>query len=162
MEFSRRLLFGNGKWGIVMRIILLFVILTFPFFYKYNVAHLSGSSMFPTHENKDVLLVERNRGQYVPERFDVICIQSNNEKWIKRIIGLPGDHIIFGTCIVYINGKRVNEYEYFEPNFEFPRITIVTVDLIIPPNHVWVIGDNRSDSAFGLFSEKDIVGKVVY
>ena len=160
MESTKRILFGNSIKGAVMRILLLFVIFTFPFFYKYNITFVVGTSMYPEYSSGEMVVVERNKG-YIPTRYDVISLRNKDELWLKRIIGLPGDHIKYGSGRVWLNGKRQLLYEHLDL-LEVPRSVVISIDVIVPQGFVWVIGDNRFDSACALVPVKDIVGKVVY
>ena len=163
---AKRLLFGNSKYGMIMRIVVLFVILTAPFFYYYGVTFILGRSMYPTYECSEAVIVDKNYGEYVPTRYDVVQINMISEKWIKRIIGMPGDHIQFGNGKVWINGKRDKSFEYliilYPSKRQTPESEHITVDLIVPKGMLWVIGDNRTDSAHSLIDVDRIAGKVLY
>lgn len=130
---------------------------------------VDGSSMFPTLRDKDYLIV--NKLMYKldkPEREDIIVAKSKlldennkNKKIVKRIIGLPNEHIVIEDGYVYINDKKLEE-EYLN-DFH----TIGNVDIIVPNNEIFVLGDNRSNSmdsrysSVGTIKISDIVGKVV-
>ena len=158
---AKRLLFGNSRWGMAMRVIVLFVILTAPFFYHYGITFLLGRSMYPAYECSEVVLVSKIRSGYIPKRYDVVQINAEDEEWVKRIIGLPGDRIQLGTGRVWVNGKREHSYEYLDKS-DTPRSTVIVVDIIVPQGMVWVIGDNRYNSAHKLIYVSDITGKVLY
>ena len=163
---AKRLLFGNSRWGMIMRVIVLFTILTAPLFYHYGVTFILGRSMYPTYECSEYVIVDKNYGDYVPSRYDVIEINMGSEKWIKRIIGLPGDHIEYGNGRVWINGERDKRFEYLNlihnDKLQTRETVHITVDLIVPNGMLWVIGDNRIDSAHSLIRTDDIAGKVLY
>ena len=161
MEMAKRLLFGNSRWGTVMRITVLFVIFTAPFFYHYGITFLLGRSMYPTYECSEMVLVDKNHNDYIPKRYDVVEIQQDSEKWVKRVIGLPGDHIEFGTGRLWVNGKREQLFEYLDHR-ELPRSTVIFVDIVVPNGMLWVIGDNRYNSAHALIHLDQINGKVLY
>ena len=161
METTIRILFGNSYFGAIMRIILLFVLFTFPFFNKYNITYLIGNSMYSQFDDGEMVVVERNKGYYTPKRYDVISIQRENELWIKRIIGLPGDHVKYGSGRVWLNGTRETTFEYLNLN-EIPRSSFISFEGIVPEGMVWVIGDNRYNSAHDFIYIEDIIGKVVY
>lgn len=130
---------------------------------------VDGSSMFPTLRDKDYLIV--NKLMYKldkPEREDIIVAKSKlldennkNKKIVKRIIGLPNEHIVIEDGYVYINDKKLEE-EYLN-DFH----TIGNVDIIVPNNEIFVLGDNRFNSmdsrysSVGTIKISDIVGKVV-
>jgi len=111
---------------------------------------------------------------------------------VKRVIGLPGDHLRLHNGLVYINGRALTEpYAVYRPsppdNFRdnFPRLQspdpeidsrwwirmrslIENNDLIIPTGNYFVLGDNRNDSEdsryWGFVPREAIVGKplVIY
>ena len=92
---------------------------------------------------------------------EIICyIEENNEKIIKRVIGLPGDYIEYKDNILYVNGKEIKE-EYkrdITNNFSLKDLGYEK----IPENKYLVLGDNRSISKdsriIGLIDKEDIEG----
>ena len=85
-----------------------------------------------------------------PHRGDIVTFRHDGvtpELYIKRVIGLPGDRIRIDRGVVYVNGARLNEpYVHFRDDRSEPEITV-------PPDDVYVLGDNRAVSedsrAFG-------------
>jgi|SRR5579863_10016602 signal peptidase I len=89
--------------------------------------------------------------------------------YIKRVIGLPGDTVEVQGKTVLINGKPLDEpYAYYEPSRE--GLFGVKCDglafcgpLVVPPGHIFVMGDNRLDSAdsrvWGFVEESTIKGR---
>ena len=71
-------------------------------------------------------------------------LHSNQTYYIKRVIGLPGDHVACCTDgKVTVNGVPLNEGSYLFPGnppstFKFSEV--------VPAGHLWVMGDHRSDS----------------
>lgn len=65
---------------------------------------------------------------------------------IKRVIGLPGDHVVSegGDGPITINGQPVEE-TYLKPG-DGPSEG-KAFDIVVPPGRVWVMGDHRSDSS---------------
>jgi signal peptidase I len=70
---------------------------------------------------------------------------NSEQHLVKRVIGLPGDHVV--CCDdggkLTINGKAINE-NYVNPA-EAPQIR--NFDVTVPEGKVWVMGDNRNHSA---------------
>ncbi|HLM64379.1 MAG TPA: signal peptidase I [Acidimicrobiales bacterium] len=78
---------------------------------------------------------------------------------IKRVVAVGGDTIEGRNGLVYVNGERLDESDYLEPGTpteNLPRLTI-------PEGHVFVMGDNRTNSedsrVFGPIDEDTIVGR---
>ncbi len=67
--------------------------------------------MMPTLENGDRMIV--NKIGYMigePNRFDIVVFHAPEGKdYIKRVIGLPGDHIEYKNDQLYINGEPIEE-----------------------------------------------------
>jgi signal peptidase I len=77
---------------------------------------------------------------------------------VKRVIGVPGDHLTSKGNTIYVNGKPLKEpWTHTEPLG--PAIGKVTVSA----NHYFMMGDNHSDScdsrSWGTVPRSDIIGK---
>ena len=117
--------------------------------------------MVPTLLDGDIMILDKI-GYRINglKRFDIVVIKYNNEKIIKRVIGLPGDYIEYKDNILYVNGKEIKE-EYkrdITNNFSLKDLGYEK----IPENKYLVLGDNRSISKdsriIGLIDKEDIEG----
>lgn len=161
---------------------------------------IPSGSMIPTLNIGDFILVNKfsygvrlpvlNKlviGDSKPERGDVIVFRYPPEPsvdYIKRVIGLPGDHIAYHEKVLYVNNKpvsrtfvsqytgpgelRANEYiETFEdvnhnillkPGYISPE-----GDYVVPEGEYFVMGDNRDNSrdsrVWGSVPDENLVGK---
>lgn len=158
---------------IILRAILIILVCAFLYFLFINLfiypCRIEGMSMFPTIapneiiftnrwkiitkqelKRNDVIVFEEPDVQYVSqEEFDennlLAQYSSNNfniilfqRKLIKRIIGLPNDHIqITEENELYVNGEKIGYVN---------NSTYMYVDLIVPENSVYVLGDNVRES----------------
>lgn len=129
---------------------------------------ISGQSMRPTLENNDYLFINRFAYKnHMPQRGDVIVFKadlsnnnSNHKKnLVKRVIALPGEHLVIKDNNVYINGKYLNE------DYLVDVYTDGDIDIIVPDNHIFAMGDNRENSDdsrqsyIGVISLDEVVGK---
>lgn len=96
------------------------------------------------------------------KKFTYYVLEIGKTSYIKRAIGLPGDHILIEDGKVYVNGEMLDE-QYLDEGKE----TIATGlfnDFTVPENTVFAMGDNRTVSmdcrAFGCIPLDKIEGKV--
>ncbi len=110
---------------------------------------VSGSSMEPTLQNGDNLIVDKLSYRFrEPERFEIIVFpfqHEDNTYYIKRIIGLPGERVrIDENGNIYINEELLEEHYGREvilnPGTAFEGITL-------KEDEYFVLGDNRNNSS---------------
>ncbi len=120
---------------------------------------VNGSSMMPTLYDKEILLLTKSNKNI--KRFDIIVLKYDDERLVKRVIGLPGEHVKYVSNKLFVNNNLVDESFYTPP---MPNFDIKSLGYnVIPPNHYLVLGDNRGASKdsrfFGPISIDDIIGK---
>lgn len=159
--------------AIVIALILAVLIRTFLF----APIIVKGESMYPTLHNGEQMIVNKIGYAFSePKRFDIVVFHANEEQdYIKRVIGLPGDHIEYIDDTLYINGVPYEE-EYLEPlkkgldtklTYDF-SLEEITKEKTIPEGYIFVMGDNRQYSLdsrdLGPISIDQVVGKanIVY
>lgn len=123
----------------------------------------------PSIEPNNKIDVSNPVAKYEEDKSFIESIMHNvlgltKSSYIKRVIGLPGEHIEIKNNKVYINGKVLKE-EYI-PSL----ITTDTqkgeqyYDVVVPDNCVYVLGDNRTQSSdsrrYGCIPVDKIEGKV--
>ena len=97
-------------------------------------------------------------------KFMYNVVEFGKKSYIKRVMGLPGEHIQIKDGKVYINGEELDE-PYLVDDVVTEAENGQFIDIIVPENTVFVMGDNRSHSAdsrrFGCIPYEKIEGKVV-
>lgn len=147
--------------ALVIAVILVIIVRTF-FISSYVV---DGPSMLPTLENGDKLIVNKigyKVGDF--KRSDVIVFHANeNEDYVKRIIGLPGDTVECQKEKLYINGELIEEPYLKDYGMSGKQVT-GDFKVSVPDGKLFVLGDNREDSwdsrHFGFIDIEQVVGKV--
>lgn len=159
------------KW---IRTVLLALLLAFVFrSYLFASYVVDGESMEPTLYDGNLLMV--NKAVYDWSEIDrqqVIVFHANEEEdYVKRVIGIPGDEIEFKNDQLYVNGVFLDEsyLDDLRPNDGLPFTEDFTLEeatgsATVPEGHLFVMGDNRRDSLdsryFGFVPEDTVVGKV--
>jgi signal peptidase I len=114
--------------------------------------------MEPTLHNGERLFVDKLSYRFSePGRGDIIVFTPEGapgRKYIKRVVGLPGDQVKIRDKKVYVNGKQIEEDYILEAtlgNFGPYKV---------PEKHIFVLGDNRNNSADSRYTS--LVGFVSY
>ena len=128
-------------------------------------ARVDGSSMEPTLSNNNLVILNKLDYRLNDiKRFDIVVVKYNNEKLIKRVIGLPGEHIEYLDNTLYVDGVIVGE------NFKHARTNDFKIETLgrinVPADTYFVVGDNRGNSSdsrmFGPVDKKQILGSVSF
>ena len=162
---------NSGKeiydWIYCLVIALIICVIIFAFFIR--VIDVVGTSMNPTLNNSDKMLVSGLL--YKPSVGDVVVFKKNeydpDKALVKRVIAVEGQEINmdFDKGIVYINGQPIIEDYILEP-------TMNKLDFIgpktVPEGCVFVMGDNRNASVdsrkteIGMVDTRLILGKAYF
>lgn len=142
-------------------------LLTFLFItFVMQRTEVSGHSMEPTLHDGESLLIEKVTYRFKDaERFDIIVFPyryGNEEYFIKRVIGLPGETVRIDTeGNIYINDVLLEEH-YGAEIIQDPQRALEGVTL--GEDEYFVMGDNRNhsmdsrDPSVGNINKKDILG----
>jgi len=158
-----RFLFEVGKIVLIALVIIVPVRM-----FLFQPFQVNGSSMVPSFENRDYLVVDEISFRFrKPERGEVIIFRFPRDRsqfFIKRIIGLPGETVRIndGHVFVKIGGQfqKIDESLYLSGD-------VATIgsnqEVILGSDEYFVMGDNRdasSDSrAWGPIVRSDIIGR---
>ena len=140
-------------------VIIVVVVILFRTFIATPV-RVDGDSMKSTLNNGDILILNKLDKSY--KRFDIVVINYENSKLVKRIIGLPGETIEYKDNDLYINGSIITDVTPVR-TVDFSLKDLYDLEKI-PDGYYFVMGDNRGNSSdsrdprIGLIKKSDIVG----
>lgn len=126
-----------------------------------------GVSMEPALYNGQEVFVNRFVYKlFAPDRGDIVAFlpngNQNSHYYLKRVVGLPGEHIQIIGGYVYIDGVLLEEDETYD-KISDPGIT--ENEIVLGNNEYFVLGDNRNNSEdsrsgnIGPVSRDTITGK---
>lgn len=175
--------------------------------FGFEPRHIPSGSLKPTLLVGDFVLV--NKFEYgirlpvihkkifsisEPKRGDIVVFREpplEKRDLIKRVIGIPGDHVIYKNKTLYINGKETSQefiryttdqddsshsWEVMQKQenllgishgiYQIPQQGKDDFDVTVPEGKYFMMGDNRDDSAdsryWGFLPEQNIIGKATH
>ncbi len=122
---------------------------------------------YRTEEDTDIsnpVAIYEDEERNIFESFSYNVLEIGKTSYIKRVIGLPGDHVQIKNGKVYINEEELKE-DYLQSGIITDDAEGMFSDIIVPENTVFAMGDNRNSSvdcrAFGCIPLERIEGKVL-
>lgn len=122
-------------------------------------AIVDGASMDDTLNDGQVVVINKLVYKLSDiQRFDIVVIESEKEedRIIKRVIGLPGEKVEYKNNKLYIDGKELISELKFESTNNFK--------VEVKKDEYFVLGDNRDVSKdsriLGGFKKEEIIGRV--
>ena len=140
------------------KVIIAILILLFISTQLIGLSIVHGESMEPTLSDRNFLIYQRSVSEI--NHDDIILVQRPGSHIIvKRVIGLPGDHVLLRDGMVFVNGeKQESNYETIQNNEDQYEGTVKEGTLFI-------LGDNRQDSldsrSAGLYDIDHVKGKII-
>jgi len=82
---------------------------------------------------------------------------DSDDHLIKRVIGLPGDHVVCCNAIgqITVNGTPIDETSYLKLSPGETEPTVVPFDVVVPKDSLWVLGDNRDRSRDSRYNQDE-------
>ena len=114
-------------WSYILIIVIVLIIRTF----IVSPVRVDGNSMFTTLKNGEILLLKKYDKKI--KRFDIVVFKNGSDKLIKRVIGLPGEHVAYKDNKLYINRELVEDVKLLTKtgDFELENLNVS----VIPDNY---------------------------
>ena len=133
--------------------------------FLFEIVQVQQTSMVPTLNDSDRVLVSNITYRISdPEFQDIAVIQiDEHTRYVKRVIGMPGDTVEIRNSTVYVNGEKINE-PYLADNLYYDDYPLTKV----PDGYYFMMGDNRPssidsrDPSIGLISRDQFRSKVKF
>ena len=118
-----------------------------------------------SYNSDDVTAEYKNDSKGIGEKIKSSIDIFGETSFIKRVIGLPGDHVEIKNKSVYLNGQALQE-KYLDAGTVTDSAEGFFLDVVVPDGYVYVLGDNREVSGdsrrFGCIPIDKIEGKAVF
>lgn len=139
-------------------------LVAFPLQYQSRLIRVSGSSMSPTLVDGTLMLTDRLPRHNILSRGDIVVLHDGTCRVIKRVVGIPGDHLVFSKGYIYVHGRKLYEPYLPKGTKTFPQDKHFSYKL--ESNHYLVLGDNRAASLdsryYGPVAVSKFLGYVPY
>ncbi|KAA0765844.1 signal peptidase I [Bacillus sp. SH5-2] len=154
---------GWGKY-------ILFIFVMVIAYHSFTLCKVKGKSMQPTLYEEDYVFVNKAAVHFSNlQHGEIVIIKAEDELkyYVKRVIGLPGDVINITNGTVYVNDKKQEEPYTNKELFNNTQVFYNFQKTKIPPNKLFVMGDNReisrdSRNGLGYIEEDNVIGKVEF
>ena len=160
---------GREMYQNVRTLVTVLAVLILVFTFVARIIVVSGPSMENTLQNGDAMLVW-SLG-YTPEQGDVVVLTKRSyqeDSIVKRVIATGGQtvDIDYATGTVYVDGVALEE-DYIKEQMQVPSYGDMVNHVTVPEGCLFVMGDNRNQSAdsrypeIGIVDERCVIGRVV-
>lgn len=129
--------------------------------FVFQAYHVVGTSMASTLQPSDYLIISKvgytksliarafhKESKYLPARGEIIVFhypRDPSEVFVKRVIGMPGDHIVIKNGQLTVFNKE--HPDGFNPDKKYEKsdtVTLIDTDEVVAPGSLFVMGDNRA------------------
>lgn len=157
----------------ITKIVVIALLIVLPIrYFLFQPFFVKGQSMEPNFESGDYLIIDEISYRLrEPLRGEVVVFknpQNQNQRFIKRIIGLPGETVEFKDGKVMISAK--SKKFILDESAYLPALTRTDPKLFgnttLEQGEYFVLGDNRANSSdsriFGNLPRENIIGRVIF
>ena len=163
MDFKKIFYAQGVAYELGRVLIIAILVLVLINFFVATVHVVQGASMEPNFHTGEFIIT--NKLSYLieePKRGDVVVLRfpgdPDRQKYIKRIIGLPGEKLEIENSKIYINNKELIESYIPDTTYTGPNMTVT-----VGQEEYFIMGDNRPNSndsrTWGTARKGDLIGK---
>jgi signal peptidase I len=146
---------------------IIFIVILLIHYFVVTIFVVSGQSMEPNFHDREIVLINKinlftnrfTRGSPMVLRFPG---DPKHTKYIKRLIGMPGDSVEIKNNAIYINGKQLTE-SYIPSDYTTDPLTNQS-KWTLGKGEYFLVGDNRNNSSdsrvWGVAQRSDMIGPV--
>jgi len=151
------------------KIVIIAALIVLPIrYFVFQPFLVHGPSMEPNFENGDYLIIdELSYRLREPQRGEVVVFNyplDPSQRYIKRIIGLPGETVMIEEGRIYINEDILDESEYLASSVY--TLSQNGKETVLSENEYYVLGDHRSASSdsrrWGVLDKEDLIGRAFF
>lgn len=157
----------------VLQVVVVALAIVLPIrFFIFQPFIVKGASMEPSFHGGDYLIIDEISYRFTePKRGEVLVFKyplDKSQRFIKRIVGLPGEKVDIEQGKVVITQADGSRIQLIENYIDTPlsELALENNSLTLGPGEYYVMGDNRTHSFdsrnWGVLKEEDIVGRVVF
>lgn len=162
----------SDLFGLLQSFVYTLLVIVVLFSFVSPITRVSGSSMEPTLFDGEIMLVWGL--WYQPKASDVVIVNNPTIEYlagqsiVKRVVAVGGQtvSINYEENTVYVDGVPLAEPYLSEPMRPIYG-ELIMEDVLVPEGYVFVLGDNRNNSAdsrsseIGLVDTRYVIGKVI-
>ncbi len=160
---------GNELYQNVRTLVTVLAVLILLFAFVLRILIVSGPSMENTLQNGEAMVVW-SLG-YKPRQGDIVVLTQpafQEDSIVKRVIATGGQRvrIDYSAGTVTVDGQVLEE-PYIKERMKVPSYGLGNYDLTVPDGCIFVMGDNRNESAdsrypiIGVIDERSVIGKAL-
>lgn len=159
---------NRGIYEWMQSVVLAIILCILVFIFLFRVVNVDGTSMVPTLQDRDKIVVSRLF--YKPKQGDIVVLTQrrfSDRPIVKRIIAVGGQtvDIDFGSGTVMVDGVALDEPYVAEPTY---RQMDMDFPVYVDEGCIFVMGDNRNrstdsrDKRIGVVDKGCIIGRLLF
>ena len=154
MKYKKTIIYGFSSCIVILLLVLIVR-------HYVKLGEICSNSMYPNYKKGEYIFYSTSVGLRKIKRFDIVFFWNKDIFYCKRVIGLPGDKIMFLNDGITINNKRLEIPQEFKITFDKKdKLHKNNVEYTVPKNSFFVIGDNLPESLDSRFFGSIPQGKI--